>query len=229
MNRLALALALATTLAGSGCYVAPDCGTRNVSVSWSPGFDGPASQIGQTCASAGVTWVDLFIDGVQVVGPLAGHFDCLDYGEPVAAVPNGNHVLTVEGIASDGAVTFRDEFSFGASGCNDIALPAAVPAAGFVDLNYQFFTNGTPIAPVCAGSWLWLSIFDLSTVRHDILSDLTSNPTAYSCGGALTLAVPAGPYQFRWMEERGAGPGYTLESAYCAPQSFTVAPGRTRP
>jgi hypothetical protein len=228
MNRLALALALATTLAGSGCYVAPDCNSRSVSVSWAPGFDGPgttAAEVGQNCLQAGVNWVDIFIDGAPVAGPFSGHFDCRDYGEIVQAVPNGSHVLTVEGIAANGAILYRDEFSFGASGCNDLALPAAVPAAGLINLDYQFFSGGLPIAPQCAGSYLWLSIFDHSTVRHDILSDLTSNPTAYSCGGPFNLAVPAGPYEFRWMEERGAGPTYTLESAYCTPQGLTVAPG----
>jgi hypothetical protein len=229
MNRLALALALATTLAGTGCYVAPACNSRNVSVAWS-GFDGPSNlQVNLSCASANVPFVDLFLDGTHVAGPLpSGHFSCSDYGEIVAGVPDGNHVMTVEGIAADGlTINYRDEVSFGASGCGDFALPTATPAAGTVDLHYTF-QSGSSCSPGAA--YMWFSIFDVIANATDPVSiDATSSLAAkrtFPCSLIdPVVTLPAGTYQLDAMSENVESPAtFFTQTAYLckAPIGFSV-------
>jgi hypothetical protein len=225
-----LVLALATALVGSGCYQPPVCTTRNVQVDWSQGFSGPGAASGQSCSAAGVTYVDIFINGQKVVGPVGnGHFACGDLAEIVGGLTDGATQVTTEGLAADGStILYRDVQSFTASGCNDFLVTAA-PAAGTVSFAYQFY-SGPNLLPssqqVCAGPYLWLSVYDRAAGAITVLSDLASNPTAYACDTAslaLQLALPIGDYDLRWMEEHGASPGWALLSEDCTDRPFTVA------
>ena len=225
-----LALALSTAVLGTGCYVAPDCTARNVSVAWS-GFDGPGTgQVNQTCGTAGVPYVDLWLDGAQVQGPVgASHFDCTTYGVTVAGISNGNHTMTVEGVAADGTINYRDEISFAASGCNDFALPAATPAAGSVDLVYAF-QSGASCAS--ATSYMWFTIDDLVTGLVDPASvDASHTPRLWPCGPTdPVFSLPAGNFQLRTMNEMVENPAnvFTQAAYLCkAPLAFSVV-GRTQ-
>jgi hypothetical protein len=223
MRRLALTLAAAVL--GTGCVVTADqtCDFRNVTVTWS-GFDGPDAFINQSCAAAGVGYVDLFLSG-QVVG----RFNCGDYGATITGVQTGSYTLTAEGISPNGStILFRDDVSLSASGCGDFAVPVR-PAAGTVDLQYLFYQGGVPLASqVCApGSFLWLSIFDLAANQVAVLSDAGATANLYACGGAFALALPAGSYTLDWMEERG--PTGLLESADCTHRNFNVAANASTP
>jgi hypothetical protein len=182
--------------------------------------------VDMSCGTAGVWYVDLFLDGAQVVGPLAdGHFPCGDYGVTIVGVGGGSPILTTEGVASDGQTIFyRDERRLGSS-CGDASL-VVEPASGWVDLGYQFFSGGALLDPQqCTGAWLWLSILDDVAGRVTVLSDSDFAPNAYSCGGPFSLALPTGLHTLQWMEERGtAAQSYALRSADCTDRGFTVPP-----
>lgn len=230
MKRLALLLAAAVL--GTGCIVMNDtCESTEVDVSWGAGFDGPDAVAGRGCAAAGVSYVDVYVDDQPVPGPLAGgHFPCGDLGVTVTGVPRGARRLTVEGVGPDGStILYRDDRTFTAGGCGVFSVGTA-PAAGYVSLEYLFSNDTTPLPPdqqVCAGSFLWLSIYDRTARQPAVLTDRSSNPTAYSCGGPFALALPSGPYVFQWMEERGPATAYALESSDCADREFTIDPART--
>jgi hypothetical protein len=224
-----LALALAASFLGTGCFVVDDdvdCDFRDVLVEWS-GFAGPdAADVDMSCGTAGVQFVDLYLNDVQVPGPLAkGHFACGLYGVTIVGVGPGSHTLTTEGIAADAGngetIVYRDDRSFVASGCDNLAT-VVEPAAGLVDLQYQFHASGTPVPQVCAGEFLWLSIRDEIAGAVTVLSDSDFFPETYTCGGAFRLALPAGPHTLEWMEERAAAPSYSLRSADCLDRPFTV-------
>jgi hypothetical protein len=192
-------------------------------VTWS-GFTGPAEGSNVACGTAGVAWVDVFLDGAQVIGPVpGGHFDCYDYGVTVRGVEGGSSVLTVEGLASDGYILFRDERNLSASGCGDLHV-ATSPAAADVSLAYQFYDGPTLLTGVaCAGTQLWLSIFDeTANLAGVVLAN--SAATAFTCGALPPLELALGTYSLRWMEERSAGGA--VESADCTNRTFSV-PGDT--
>ena len=222
-----LVLALATTLVGSGCYQPPLCTTRNLQVDWSHGFDGPGALSAQSCGAAGVSFVDIFVNNQKVIGPVGnGHFACGDLAEIIGGITDGATQVTTEGLAVDGStILYRDVQSFTASGCNDFLVTTA-PAAGDVNFAYQFYAGTTLLPPagqVCAGPYLWLSVFDRSVGAVTVLADAASNPQAYACGGTFTISLPLGDYDLRWMEEHGASPGYALLSEDCTDRPFTVA------
>lgn len=234
MKRLALLVAAAASLAGTGCGSGNNCGTHDVDVTWNSGFDGPDAAAGRQCAAAGVSYVDVYMDGGQVVGPLAnGHFPCGDYGVTVSGVPSGSRRVIVEGIGPDGSsILYRDDRTVPVGGCG-ITTIATAPAAGFVTFQYQFYDGATPLPPagqVCApGSYLWLSVVDQTANQVAVLSDVGSAPTAYSCGGPFTLSLPLGSFLLQWMEERGPATSYVLESADCTDRSFIIEAAATTP
>lgn len=227
------ALILAAAFLGTGCIVTDDdhCDERDVTVLWS-GFAGPnAGDIDMSCETAGAQYVDLFLDGAQVVGPLTdGHFACGDYGVTIVGIGGGSPILTTEGVAADGAtILYRDERPVTAS-CGSTSVTVE-PASGWVDLQYQFYSNGSLLDPqVCTGAWLWLSIRDDVAGRVTVLSDFDFEPNAISCGGPLSLWLPTGPHTLQWMEERGTqAQGYPLRSSDCTDRAFTVPARSTAP
>jgi hypothetical protein len=221
------ALALAAAFLGTGCIMTDDhCDVRDVTVYWS-GFDGPgAAAIDRSCAGAGVTYVDLFLDGRQVWGDVGdGHFRCDAYGVTILDVPAGSR-LTTEGLAADGrTILYRDDRALSTS-CGSFSVTVA-PAAGFADLAYVFSSGGVPLgSQQCSGPYLWLSVFDHVTGAQAVLADADFQPTAYACvgqGTPLSFALPVGSYTLQWMEERGPASGYTLESADCTDRPIPVA------
>ena len=232
-----LVLALATTLGGTACYQPPACTSRSVTVGWSHGFDGPGAVSAQPCGTtSGVYFVDLFINGQQVTGPVGnGHFACGDLSEVIDGIQDGPTEVTVEGVALDGStILYRDVQSFTAGGCNDFLVSAA-PSAGFVSFGYQFYAGATLLPPssqVCAGPYLWLSVYDRAVGAVTVLADATSTPQAYACdSGTLSLQfqLPTGVYDLRWMEEHGASPTYALLSEDCTDRAFTIASEMTTP
>ena len=223
MKRLALILAAAVL--GTGCIFVDDgCNTRDVDVTWS-GFTGPAEGSNVACGTAGVAYVDVFLDGAQVIGPVSGpvadgHFNCNDYGATVRGVEGGSYVLTVEGLDGNENILFRDERTLSASGCGALQV-ATLPAAADVTLAYQFYDGPTLLTgAACAGPQLWLSIFDeTANLAGVVLAN--SAATAFTCGDLPPLELALGTYSLRWMEERSAGGA--VESADCTNRTFSVA------
>jgi hypothetical protein len=227
MKRLAFALALAASVLVAGCT--PTCDSRDVEVTWS-GFDGPATgQAGRDCLAANVPYVGLYLNGQQVVGPSAnGLFPCTDYGEVIGGVPNDNELLTIEGVGSDGVtIMFRQQVPFSGTGCNDLILSDAVPAAGTAQIQYAFQSGSA-----CASgtSYMWFTIFDLvananDTSTIDASSSLTAQ-TTWQCGPTdPVINLPAGQYQLAAMTEmiENSPTAFTQAAYLCqAPVSFSV-------
>jgi hypothetical protein len=222
-----LVLALATALVGTGCYQPPVCTTRNIQVDWSHGFDGPSAVTGQPCGTAGVSFIDIFVNNQQVIGPLGnGHFACGDLAEIIGGVTDGATQVTTEGLAVDGStILYRDVQSFTASGCNDF-LVATAPAAGSVDLSYAFQSGSTCAS---ATSYMWFTIFDVAAniIDPSSVGATSSNPRQFPCGPTPpVLSLPVGSYNLTGMTEEVESPAtvFTQAAYLCrAPVGFTVA------
>lgn len=224
MNRLLVLVLVAVASLGTGCIVSDTCDVRTVAVRW-PDFHRADGQI-VDCAGAGVSYVNVWMDGFQVLDDVGnGNFPCTLGGLDVFQVFSGPHSWTVEGTDSSGRILSRDWFNTSGNGCDALVQPTR-PAQGRVDLRYQFTSGGAPLAnQACVGDFLWLSIYDATANNLAVLSDLGSFPQAYTCGGDFVLNLPAGPYTLDWMEEAGPAPGYALDAADCTDRAFTVFPG----
>lgn len=222
MNRL-LALVAAASL-GTGCVTEDTCEVRTVVISW-PDFHRADGQI-DGCGGAGVSFVRVWMDGLQVLDASGnGDFPCAAGGLEVSGVFAGVHDWSVEGMDSLGRIVNRDTFTTSGDGCATL-FERARPAQGRVDLRYQFSSGGAPLQDQrCMGDFLWLSIYDLVANDFTALSDLDNDPEAYTCGGDFVLDLPVGSYVLDWMEESGSAPDYLLESADCTDRSFAVFPG----
>jgi hypothetical protein len=133
-------------------------------------------------------------------------------------VPKGGNILTVEGVAGDGAtILFRDDFPYTQGGCESVALQA-FPGAGTLRLQYAFES-----APNCTSitSSMWFTIFDVianatdpSTI--DASSSLAAKESV-ACGTFPVMTLPAGTYDLdaiREMTESALGSGVFTETAH---------------
>ncbi|HYD52531.1 MAG TPA: hypothetical protein VEA99_07885 [Gemmatimonadaceae bacterium] len=222
MNRLLALVAVACL--GTGCIVEDTCEVRSVVISWPDFHRADGELVG--CAGAGVSAVRVWMDGLQVLDPGGnGDFPCAAGGLEVTGVFAGVHDWSVEGTDSFGRIVNRDTFSTAGDGCGTL-FETTRPAQGRVDLRYQFYAGGAPLQDQqCVGDFLWLSIYDVLANDFAALSDLESDPEAYTCGGDFVLELPVGSYVLDWMEESGPSPDYDLQSADCTDRTFAVYPG----
>lgn len=210
-----LALLLAASVLGTGCIVTTDdtCAYRTVSVDWQSFLlaDGGTTT---SCTTAGVRWVDVYMDDA-----LVDRFDCTDRGVSVVDVPAGTHRFTVEGIDLGGNIVLRAERSAFGSPCGEQFLPTQ-PAEGIVTLDYAFVP-----ANVCTegGSYMWFSIQDEILGVVTAVADESANTTRYACGNAISFAMPAGPYTLQRIEEVvWSGTDYLPTASNCGAAAFDV-------
>lgn len=216
-----LALALSAAVLGTGCFVGTDdgCDPRTITVEWSTFLTGDGARLG--CTAAGVAFVDIYMDGTLVES-----WNCGDQGALITDVQPGSYLLTVEGVESNGRIAFRDEQQIDAGACGG-RLMRAVPAEGFVELEYAFSPSN-----VCADdpSYLWFQVFDEVaggvTAAVDAASP-TVDKVRYLCPDALIFPLPAGPHTLDWMQEMvQTGPGaFAVTGAQCSPTGFDVPRG----
>jgi hypothetical protein len=211
-----LAVVLAASLLGIGCIVSDDCNTRTVSIGWPTFLLADGTQTA-SCGAAGVSSVDVFMDGQSV-----GNFACTEGGVSVTSVPDGTHVFTVEGLDASSFIILRDEITLGAT-CGEQVVSVR-PAEGTLRFAYGFEGDGPCFA---GGSFIWFNLTDETANAVTVAVDQNSaNPETYVCGDVISFVVPAGTYAVA-MEEvvRGATPGqYDLTAVACIPTRFTVAP-----
>jgi hypothetical protein len=226
MKRLAFALAAAVL--GTACGPStPPCNAGSISVSWS-GFYGPTAAAGdqnKACGPAGVSYVDLWLDGGYVA-----RWPCGDYAAGISAVALGTHDLVTEGIAPDGStIVYRDERSVAVSACGNFAVGVS-PAAGSVDLHYAF-QSGTTCAS--ASSYMWFTLYDtvaqaVDPATIDASSSLSAKQS-FACGPTdPVVTLPTGRYQLTSIQEMvmSAGPVFTQAAYGChLPTTFDVGSG----
>jgi hypothetical protein len=215
-----LALLLATSLLGTGCYVSdhsnPPCLASSITVRW-PSFLLADGGVTPSCATAGVSFVDVFMNDQPVQ---QGGFACSAGGMTITDVQPGSYRITVEGVASDGAsILLRDELDVSPAACGDIVVDAQ-PAEGSFRIAYSF----TP-TNVCTsgGSFIWFSVYDQIARAVTAVADETANATSYVCGDTIAFAMPAGAYTLQRVEEAVPSAGTFLASAKnCNPTTFSV-------
>jgi hypothetical protein len=216
MKRLALVLA---AVLASGCVVIDDddpC-VGTVTLEWDFQLANgavPAGTISQICAVAGVTWVDVLMNGQPV---LADGFWCTEGGATVIDVPQGSYLFTVEGVDAAGLIRYRHEFEVD-SHCGDQFL-ATRPAAGLVNLDYSLPGGLCTIA----GTFMHFDIRD--EITGERIPEQTLSPVA--CGpDALVRALPAGLYTLEWMEERATSdPSSAVYRTDCTFRPFEIRGG----
>jgi hypothetical protein len=221
-----LALSLAAALFGTGCIVTTDCDRRSITVDW-VSFQFADGRTTTSCAVAGVAFVDVFIDGQPVV---ANGFVCSDGGATIVDVARGARLVTVEGVAADGRILYRDERTISTDACGDV-LASFFPAEGVVDLRYAFSPDDVCFANP---SYIWFSVFDRILNQTVVQIDATSSTldkTRYVCASEVNAPVftlPAGVYDLDWIEERvpTATPGvFAVTARNCTRNSFDVNGG----
>ena len=217
-----LALLLAASLLGTGCIVsdstpvAPPCYASTITVRW-PSFLLANGGVTTSCGTAGVTYVDVFLNDQTVQ---QGGFGCDARGVTITTPPAGSSRITVEGVASDGAtILLRDELTVAPAACGDVVVDAQ-PAEGTLELDYAF----TPVNVCTAGgSYMWFSVYDQIAGLVTAVADETANATRYVCGDPIRFPMPAGPYTLQRMEEVVPSAGtYLPSAANCNATTFSV-------
>lgn len=212
MKRLALLLTAAASLAGTGCGSGP-C-TRSVTVDWSGGFLG-ADGSRLSCAQAGVTEVDLYINGDP--NSLA-RVACTSLGAQAVDLPGGSTMITVEGVESGGRIAFRDEPTVNTT-CGDVHV-VAVPAEGTLALQYTFAPSNVCYAT--QPTYIWSKVWD--NVANEAAFQDTGTGGQNLCGTALTYRLPAGSYTLMGVNEYS--PSARIVGADCTQRTFTIAGAR---
>ncbi len=215
--------ALAAVILGSGCVVTtndPCQGT--VTVDWgSNGFLFASGAATYSCVTAGVDWIDVYVDGSTTPYSVA----CTAYATSIA-LTEGTHDFVIEGTDANGTILFRD-WSNGTGTTCGATQWYATPAQGYADLTYSFFDVGACNSP----SYMWFEVRDELTLQPAWVIDSLSSygdKTRFSCGATPPrIALPAGNYTLQWMDEMAlyAGPTFAINRAYNGVQPFYVAPG----
>lgn len=227
MRRLALLLA-AASFAGTGCVVSDTCDGGTLTVEW-PSFLLANGDVTSSCTAAGVSYVDVYLDGK----PVQARFSCADGGAVIAGVQSTSQLVTVEALDASGAIVLRDEQQVGTDRCGD-RLARFQPAEGALTLDYHF----TPSDVCTAGaSYIWFSVYDEIVGDVAARADESANTTLYSCSTAasyplpvpITFRLPAGSYTLERIEEAVPSGGvYVVNGSYCSPIRFPVAGGAER-
>lgn len=211
MKRIALAAAVA--LAGTGCIVVDDddntCSPASLTLQWDfQLFDG-SPPVG--CATAGVEWVDAYVNGV-----FYDSWSCAS-GAGTVPVASGGHDVIVEGIDFAGRIAYRDRVSASAT-CGNRFVPVR-PAEGTANLNYG-------VAAGCTSSpcFLWFSVWD--DVANTAAAAVYSGSPAsvkddYPYPDDVVIRLAVGSYTLDWMELMSAS--YVPEAATCVATTFDVA------
>jgi hypothetical protein len=195
-----------------------------MTVTW-PSFLLADGTLTPSCGQAGISAIDVFGDS-----QLLGSFPCTTGGVDLYDVPSGVHTISVEGLDLQSNIILRDQLVVTLGGCSAIEV-VAQPAEGSVDLEYDFFNAGQPLAAaedICGapGSTLWLSLTDTIASATAYSFDAPNAAQAPLCESAqrrLNLPLAIGTYTLDWMEERDPAHGQALLATACAARSFTVA------
>ncbi len=196
-----LALALSALVLGSGCVVTTDECSRSISTDWSF-LDADGFVL--NCGTAGVQWVDLFLDGAYV-----DSFACTSgqTGFPVTitGVGSGTHTLIAEGLDAGSVIRYRHQIQVDSSSCGD-QLVHAQPGEGRLNLMYSATTSG----------WLWYSLYDNIAGSY-----VTYQGYGYPTPNDVVVALPEGSFSLSWMSVVN-GSGTALSRACTLPPSFNV-------
>jgi hypothetical protein len=190
--------------------VCASCSPPTATLSWTL-QDANGSQ--WSCASAGVSSVDVYFNGTRV-GP---HSACSSGGAILAltGIAPGNYEAIVEGTDSVGTIWDRSNpFTVTVSDCGDRRY-APVLGEGWLNVDYHFGTAGSA-TDVCHGGFMWFALRD--EVANNWISAVdASTPVGpppgsivyqnyYGCydafgGRPLKVPVPFGTYTLAWLQE----------------------------
>ncbi len=213
MKRIAFAAAAA--LLGTGCISSstttnPPC-DPTISVSWAfQLWDGSAPT---GCAGAGVSLVDVYVDGSFVdTWPCAA-------GGATIAVASGAHSVLLEGIDAQNRIAYRDSMSgIATNGCGD-RLVTMTPAEGTANLNYS-----APGGCTSSPCYLWFSVYDEVAGQPAAVINGQSPAgvkTLYTYPNDVVIRLPVGSFTLDWLEVVNSTFGGV--SISCSATPFDVA------
>lgn len=211
MNRALLLLPMAAL--ASGCYVAPPCDPV-ANVYWTftvPGLNGL-----MTCADAGVTSVDIFVDNALVEtvpcqGPAAD-------GIQLVGFDRGTHLLQLDVYDRNDVRRYQYDGNINLSGCTSTFDVVGSGVAGDLDLTYLF----QPAQNCLTGSYAWYQLRDASGGNFDVAPISTQNACGVQPIGPL--ALPAGVYTLSRFEVGViSGTGWTPDYNACGALTFLHA------
>lgn len=217
-----LALLLATSVLGAGCYSSndggyyvppPGCDPVTITARW-PSFKLVNGAVTSSCGVAGVSSVEVFLNDVSVQ-----RLACGAGGLTITGVTPGQNIVTVEGLDSAGTILLRDDLTVTAASCGD-TLVDTQPAEGLFDLNYYF----TPVNQCSPGSYIWFSVHDQLANVTAALVDETHSTTSYACPATISFPLPVGRYTIQRVEEVvPAGASWAATATNCSPTTFDIA------
>ncbi len=197
MNRAILIFA-AALLGTTGCY-SKRCDPTSMTVNWE--FT-DAAGLTRDCGRSGPTSVRVFIDGVAQVDSSGNpDFTCAQYpyGVVLYDFANGSYALQLEAYGSSGQLLYMDQRQVSIARCGDTPVLATLTAAqGPMAIEYAIANAGSQCP---AGSYLWLSITDLT--NRDVFAqvDGTHAPTSVPCGTPLVYdEVPFGELSLDFIQ-----------------------------
>jgi hypothetical protein len=194
MKRLALVLAAAATVAGTGCGSStPPC-NRSVTVDWS--FRNFANGVTSSCSTAGVDELDIYVNGGFIgTFPCQGPAVTIDVGGStqsvqVDAIDFSNHL----GLGGN-RVAYRDRFTVNTSACGDQAV-LSEPAEGRISLDYAI--PNTEAAPDCSsGCTMFYQVHD------DVNGSTAANYVDYPAvpyPNDILVRLPLGDYSVDFVQ-----------------------------
>lgn len=217
-----LALLLATSVMGAGCYSSsdyyppPGCDPTTITVRW-PSFQLANGAVTSSCGVAGVSSVEVFLNDVSVQ-----RLACGAGGLTITGVTPGQNIVTVEGLDGAGTILLRDDLTVPVATCGD-TLVDTQPAEGLFNLAYYF----TPVNQCSPGSYIWFSVHDQLANVTAAVADETNSTTAYACPATISFPLPVGRYTLQRVEEVvPAGASWAATATNCTATTFDVVGAR---
>ncbi len=195
MRHLLLAAPLAVLL--SAC--AEPCDAPMLTASWT--FTLADGSRGVGCYGAGVSTVNLWIDGVS-----AGQgIDCAQGSVSVPGLDAGDHDFTIQGVSASGAVRYQTWGTTSVDSCGERRV-LLEPGAGTLRVNYATST-GLCYAEADAAQtlgYVWFNLVDRTTGLSAALVNSAVTPALLPCrtgtSAQVNIPVPWGLYRLAWMQ-----------------------------
>jgi hypothetical protein len=187
---------LAVPLLALAAACAEPCTAPVLTVSWR--FTLPDDTSDVRCAEAGVSTVDLWLDGVKV----AAGTPCTQGAASFTGVAAGTHAYTIRGNGADGSVRYQTWGSLAADGCGETRV-TLTPGAGTLRVAYPTSTGlcASEADPATNG-YVWFQLLDRTTgLTASTLNASTGQlPCALGADAWFEVPVPWGLYRLRWIQ-----------------------------
>jgi len=191
-----LLLAVPTLALAAAC--AEPCTAPTLTVAWRFTLPGGAHDV--RCPEAGVSTVDLWLDGALVGDGMA----CDQGAATFTGVAAGTHAYTMRGYGADGSVRYQTWGELAADSCGETRV-TVTPGAGTLRVAYPTSTGrcSTDAAPTDYG-YVWYQLLDRTTGQVVSTVNGAVTPALLQCAlgddAWFELPVAWGLYRLRWIQ-----------------------------